>query len=53
LITRADGVVVVLVGASVVVVVVELEAGEIARTIKNVPPTKSTMMMSTTASDGW
>jgi hypothetical protein len=53
LITRADGGAVALVGASVVVVVGEVEAGEMARTIKNVPPTKSTMMMSTTAIDGW
>jgi hypothetical protein len=53
LITRVvDGDVVLVVG--VVVVVVGLpEDGEIARTIKNVPPTKSTTMIRTTASEGW
>jgi hypothetical protein len=53
LITRVDVGAVVLVVGNVVVVVTELEAGEIARTIKKVPPIKSTTMMSTTASDGW
>jgi hypothetical protein len=48
-----DGGAVVLVVARVVVVVGALEDGEMARTMRNVPPTKSTMMMSTTASDGW
>jgi hypothetical protein len=52
LITRvADGDVVLVVG-DVVVVVGDPEDGEMARTIKNVPPTKSRTMISTTASDG-
>jgi hypothetical protein len=51
--TRVVAGAVVLVVGRVVVVVTELEAGEIARTIRKVPPTKSTTIMSTTASDGW
>jgi hypothetical protein len=52
LITRvADGDVVLVVDGIVVVVGVP-EDGEMARTIKNVPPTKSRTIISTTASDG-
>jgi hypothetical protein len=52
LITRADEGAVVLVVDDVVVVVGDPEDGEMARTIKNVPPTKSRTIISTTASDG-
>jgi hypothetical protein len=52
LITRVVAGDVVLVVEEVVVVVGVPEDGEIARTIKNVPPTKSRTMINTTASDG-
>jgi hypothetical protein len=50
--TRAPVGDVVLVVDDVVVVVGVPEDGEMARTIKNVPPTKSTTIISTTVSDG-
>jgi hypothetical protein len=52
LITRAPEGEVVLVVDDVVVVVGIPEEGEMARTMKNVPPTNRTTMTSTTASDG-
>jgi hypothetical protein len=50
--TRAPVGDVVLVVDDVVVVVGVPEDGEMARTIKKVPPTNSTTITSTTASDG-
>jgi hypothetical protein len=52
LITRADEGVVVLVVDDVVVVVGVPEDGEMARTIRNVPPPKSRTIISTTARGG-
>jgi hypothetical protein len=53
LITRVEAGVVVEVVGVVVVVVDELEAGDTALTIRNVPPTKSKTMIRTIGRGGW